>query len=573
MRIRHLVAIVPFALIPSALAQWDPPADYYTTATGTGPALRSQLRAIVGKNYWNPSSTTHFVRTYDSARQSLALLHRDPNDSARLINIYSGISTLAQWDAGVTWNREHTWPDSRGLAGSGPDYTDLHQLRPCNPSVNSSRGNDPFGIGASYWDAQPSTNSYFTGSGNGAFVPGTNDRGEMARAMFYMDLRYDGTDAQTVDLALVNGFPSGSQMGDLARLLDWHYSDPVAEPERLRNHLVFSNTDNPLYYQGNRNPFVDRPEFVWAIWGTGPNDSTLYVGPAPAGDGSSAAAVNFRVIQAAPAGAQLVTLSKTGTNPTTYNATLTGPFTATNTGERKAFVAGTQSVAFSIAPLSTASVGIFTGSVIIDNTDLTSSAPAHGSADADDTISIQSAVLSPSNPSLDSTLDLDSGLVSSTLEPDSGIQAIAVAVYNLGFSPTVALMDIDAVAGAVAPYSIVSGPTSGIAATPASVILSFNTAGAAPGPYSATFTIDTSDEDIPGQTQNAVSLTWNVSVNTPPPPCEGDANSDLLVDFADITSILANWAGPGPAGDSNHSGSVDFADITSTLAHWGADCR
>jgi endonuclease I len=573
-----MVRATPLALVmlasAGASAQYDPPAGYYGTATGTGALLRSQLRAISGKDYWNAASTTHLVRSYDSARQSLAILHRDPNDATRLINIYSGVSTPSAWDAGVTWNREHTWPDSRGLAGAGPDYTDLHQLRPCNPSVNSSRGNDPFGAGSptTYWDPQPSTNPFFTGAGNGAFVPGTNDRGEMARAMFYMDVRYDGTDAQTVDLALVNGFPSGNQMGDLAQLVQWHFEDPVNDTERLRNHLIFSNADNPLYYQGNRNPFVDRPEFVWALWGTGPNTSTLFVGAAPAGDGSSSAAANFRVIVGAPAGSQMVTVNKTGTTPTTWNATMTGAFSVTGIGSGRTFVGGTQSAAFTIAPASTATVGIFNGLVTIDNTDLTSAGAGDGSADANDTITLESAVLSPSNPSLDSGTDLDVGFVATNVEPDSGVQAIAVSVHNFGFSSTRALMDIDLISGGSSPFGIVGGTGTGIGATPGTVTLSFNTAGAAAGLYSATFMIETSDENIPGETADVVSLTWEVTVAPPPPNCEGDANGDSVVDFGDITAVLASFGTAGPFGDANHDGAVNFADVTSVLARFGATC-
>lgn len=62
-----------------------------------------------------------------------------------------------------------------------------------------------------------------------------------------------------------------------------------------------------------------------------------------------------------------------------------------------------------------------------------------------------------------------------------------------------------------------------------------------------------------------------------PPFCEGDANGDLLVDFDDITSMLANWNAtyvPGSAGlgDADNDGDVDFDDIIAVLANWGADC-
>lgn len=69
-------------------------------------------------------------------------------------------------------------------------------------------------------------------------------------------------------------------------------------------------------------------------------------------------------------------------------------------------------------------------------------------------------------------------------------------------------------------------------------------------------------------------LVGDFSFAAPPPPhCSGDADGNLLVDFDDVTSVLANWGGPGPEGDADASGAVNFDDVTSVLASWGADCR
>jgi hypothetical protein len=185
-------------------------------------------------------------------------------------------------------------------------------------------------------------------------------------------------------------------------------------------------------------------------------------------------------------------------------------------------------------------------------------------------------VLSPSNPSLDGVMDVDIGTVSSMLAPDSGVQAIAVAVHNFGFSSTRALLDIDALSGGASPFSIVGGMTTGIGASPSNVTFSFDTAGASPGLHTATFMIDTSDENIPGETQGVIAVIWEVTVQAPPPSCDGDANGDLIVDFGDITTVLANWGeipGPGGFGDADGSGTVDFGDITTVLARWGNGCR
>jgi plastocyanin len=58
----------------------------------------------------------------------------------------------------------------------------------------------------------------------------------------------------------------------------------------------------------------------------------------------------------------------------------------------------------------------------------------------------------------------------------------------------------------------------------------------------------------------------------PPPPCQGDATGDRVVEFGDITSVLANWGGTGPAGDADHDNDVDFGDVTAVLANFGVPC-
>lgn len=571
MRIGIAVALLCAGLARTSAGQFEAPSDYYLSATGTGAVLRGQLRAIIGRNYWSPGSTSHLVRSYDSARQSLAILHRDPLNASQLILIYDGRSVPSVWDAGLTWNREHTWPDSRGLGGSGPDYTDLHQLRPCTPSVNGARGNEPFGANnSSYWDPQPSTNpSFFPGT----YTAGTNDRGEMARAMMYMDVRYDGADASTTDLVLVNGFPSGSQMGDLAQLLQWHYEDPVNDTERMRNHLVFSNSANPLYFQGNRNPFVDRPEFVWALWGPSANDSAIFVGGAAGPGGTSSQAVTFRVIEGATAAAQFVTVMKTGATPTTFDVTATGAFLVAGDGQGQAFAGGVRSTVIGVEPMSTAIAGISMGSIVIDNTDLTSAGAGQGFADGNDTISLVSEVLRSSNASLDGSIDLNSDVVMSSVEADSGTLAVVIDVHNFGFGATTARMEIDGVSGAGGAFGVSGFSVGLIGAMPGSVTLTFDTAGAAPGVYSRVFMVSTSDEDIPGAEGEVVAIGWDVEVLPPPPnECDGDANGDLMVDFADLTSVLANWGGGAGAGDANHDGMVTFLDITTVLGRWGATC-
>lgn len=93
-------------------------------------------------------------------------------------------------------------------------------------------------------------------------------KGDTARMLFDLSVRYKGDDSGTPDLELVDRTTSGDEpsLGHLCMLLHWHQQDPVSEAERRRNDRVY-------HWQGNRNPFIDRPEWVAAIW-----DSTTCAG-------------------------------------------------------------------------------------------------------------------------------------------------------------------------------------------------------------------------------------------------------------------------------------------------------
>ncbi len=207
---------------------------YYTGADGlTGYSLTAFLRTLVN---------TGFTRVdYGASRYILDETDRDPNNASRVILVYLGTSVPGAWDGGITWNREHVWPQS--LLGVSVDNnsvnqgSDLHNLKPSDPQVNSSRGNK-------YFDLTTDADSY---------LPRVGVRGDIARILFYMATSYDF-------LSLVNRTPATYQMAMLNVLLKWHEDDPVDDFEMNRNDVIFS-------YQHNRNPFIDHPEFAEKIWG------------------------------------------------------------------------------------------------------------------------------------------------------------------------------------------------------------------------------------------------------------------------------------------------------------------
>jgi endonuclease I len=180
---------------------YESPTTYYTIATGTGTTLLAQLRTIVasmtGVNYGN-------------ARYGAAITDRDPNNPSNVLLIYNRASVSSTWDAGATWDREHIWPQSRLGAsasnGSTNIASDLFNLRPCNPSINGSRSNKPYGM-----DTTTGVNQH-VGS---YYYPGDTDQGDVARSQFYMVTRWS-------QLSLTDATPSGLQMGDLSSLVAFH---------------------------------------------------------------------------------------------------------------------------------------------------------------------------------------------------------------------------------------------------------------------------------------------------------------------------------------------------------------
>ncbi len=248
---------------------YAPPNDYYRATTGlVGQALDGALNSVI---------RGHTVRTYDQLRQFLAVTDRDWNhpppagQNEAITNIlllysfgWSGYSRSGVWDGGATWNREHTWPDSRGVGqpDSGADFSDLHHLRAANPSANSARNNNWFAEGG---ELAPVVSAPLARRGTTTWEPPDVDKGWVARACLYMATRYDGSEPNTTDLVLVETPPvsvtgNPPQMGSRSTLLRWNRRFPPGEWERRRNQIIFN------LYQANRNPFIDYPEFADVIY-------------------------------------------------------------------------------------------------------------------------------------------------------------------------------------------------------------------------------------------------------------------------------------------------------------------
>lgn len=238
--------------------------------------------------------------TDDSNLKSLPTTYRELDHGSVTLKYSNDGALKCSTGLGCSWSREHSWPRSWGVGSSNAnDDTDLHALFPALQSMNSARSNKAYyQITSSEFNGarQPARPHASTGSadaasssaqGNWVFMPGSSERGDLARAQLYMALRYDGSEAGTANLKIgppgfyhiASNRPDGVNsafmacpdtgnpedegtcvFGDLAVLIHWHCVDAVDSFERLRNGKV-------QQLQGNRNPFVDHPEWVETIYG------------------------------------------------------------------------------------------------------------------------------------------------------------------------------------------------------------------------------------------------------------------------------------------------------------------
>ena len=226
---------------------------YYDSLDRTliGNALKLELRYLI-------TSTHTYKTTYDNLRTMTAKSDADPDRSGYLITIYSRQSVKAAWDGGTTWNREHVWPQSMGWFKTSDAGSDLHHVRPETPSVNSSRGNKPFGV-------QTNSSQYY---------PGDEAKGDVARIIFYLLTRYPESDNYSITNVCTS----------MDLLLKWNMEDPVDDFERNRNEVTYG-------IQGNRNPFIDYANFANIIWGKIELNTSIY------GDITITVQINFVIIE------------------------------------------------------------------------------------------------------------------------------------------------------------------------------------------------------------------------------------------------------------------------------------
>ncbi|OLQ75576.1 ribonuclease [Photobacterium proteolyticum] len=236
------------------------PDGYYDLALNkSGDELKAALNTIISTGIKKlPYSSSSF-----DVWDALDITDEDPNNPDNVILIYTGRSQAKGQKTGQgslggdNWNREHSYPKSNGGFNnkSAYGYTDIHHLRPSDETVNSTRGNLEYDYSENPVAESPE-NRYDSDS----FEPRDAVKGDVARMMFYMATRYEGKDSITPDLELVPSvLNNGTALGNVCSLLEWNKLDPVDEFESNRNTKI-------QQIQGNRNPFVDNPQWADEIF-------------------------------------------------------------------------------------------------------------------------------------------------------------------------------------------------------------------------------------------------------------------------------------------------------------------
>ncbi len=243
---KKIILIINLLIINYLLFAQIPPGYYDGTEGLSGDELKSALNDIIDG---------HTELSYTGVWNALRDTDEDPDNINNVILLYTGWSVS---NSGYpTWNREHTWAKSHGDFGNNPPCgTDVHHIRPTDVQVNGDRGNLDFDYSDNPYPTIPGC--FYDGN---SWEPRDEVKGDVARMIFYMATRYEGEDGE-LDLVVVdevNTYPN-PEHGKLSALLEWNTMDPPSEFEETRNDRIYDN------WQGNRNPFVDHPEFADLIW-------------------------------------------------------------------------------------------------------------------------------------------------------------------------------------------------------------------------------------------------------------------------------------------------------------------
>ena len=241
------------------------PANYYNSANGlTGNQLKVALHNIIKghssisySQLWNA-----FWSTDNKGNGVVWDMYSDRPNGNPPYTYYLGQDQCGNYNSeGDCYNREHSWPQSWFNEQTVP-RSDLHHIFPTDGFVNGKRANYPFGeVRSATWTSQNGSKlgtCKTPGYSGTVFEPIDEYKGDFARALMYMSVRYYSEDGSWSSSDMTN--KSEIKKWAIDMLLRWNEQDPVSEKEKERNEVIYND------YQHNRNPFVDHPEYARMIW-------------------------------------------------------------------------------------------------------------------------------------------------------------------------------------------------------------------------------------------------------------------------------------------------------------------
>lgn len=284
---KHLYALL--FLLTTSFAFSQIPSGYYDTATGTGYTLKTQLYNIINNhNDQGYNSMDGFIASYDldnyyevGSNTILDVYSENPSGTDPYTFTPTSDECGNYSGEGDCYNKEHVIPQSV-FGSQTPMYSDAFNLLPTDGRVNGFRSNYPYGVVddntlvSQSGISNPTLNGsklgnnlnsgYSAGYTGIVFEPIDEFKGDIARMYFYFATRYQNQISNWSAYAMFDG-SSDKAIADpfLNILLTWHQNDPVSQKEIDRNNNIYYN------YQGNRNPFVDHPEWVATIWSSSPD--------------------------------------------------------------------------------------------------------------------------------------------------------------------------------------------------------------------------------------------------------------------------------------------------------------
>jgi endonuclease I len=264
MKMKRLLFFV-IALSMAMVAVAQAPSNYYNSANGLqGQQLKVALHNIIKghttisySQIWNA-----FWSTDNKGNGVVWDMYSDRPNGNPPYTYYLGQDQCGSYDSeGDCYNREHSWPES-WFNSDGTARTDLHHIFATDGYVNNRRGNYPLGeVRSASWTSQNGSKlgtCKTSGYSGTVFEPIDEYKGDFARALMYMTVRYYGEDSGWGNSDMTNKAVIKPWAIDM--LLRWNKLDPVSQKEIDRNNAIYRD------YQHNRNPFIDHPEYADMIW-------------------------------------------------------------------------------------------------------------------------------------------------------------------------------------------------------------------------------------------------------------------------------------------------------------------